>query len=182
VADPELTSGFAAGRRVSRERAPLCVIALIDLHRTAGDSEKLLLSMRIPCSGTFELCEQRVATATRSRRGSAGWYRPDSARERARALVITWFACIGWLSSPMEGSAPTGSRSIMARLESRGSCRVAVGAPCIEPTEFLRSYGRLQLALRMQLATGYPEQITVFDDLGIYQLLSESRTLRRPRN
>lgn len=61
----------------------------------------------------------------------------------------------------------------MARFGLAGQLPVAVGAPCIEPTEFRRSYGRLQLALRMQLATGYPEQITLFDDLGIYQLLSE---------
>jgi sugar diacid utilization regulator len=38
--------------------------------------------------------------------------------------------------------------TIMARLGSRGSCRVAVGAPCIEPAEFPRSYGPAQLALR----------------------------------
>lgn len=38
--------------------------------------------------------------------------------------------------------------TIMARLGSRGSCRVAVGAPCIEPAEFPRSYGQARLALR----------------------------------
>lgn len=63
--------------------------------------------------------------------------------------------------------------AIVARLGSRGSCRVGVGAPCTEPSEFPRSHEQAQLTLKMQVATGCPEQVTVFDDLGIYQLLSE---------
>jgi sugar diacid utilization regulator len=63
--------------------------------------------------------------------------------------------------------------TILGGIGPQGSCRVAVGAPCIEPSEFPRSYRQAQLALRMQIATGCPEQVTVFDNLGIYQLLSE---------
>jgi sugar diacid utilization regulator len=63
--------------------------------------------------------------------------------------------------------------TIVARMGSRGSCRVGVGTACTEPSEFPRSHGQAQLALRMQVATGCPEQVTLFDDLGIYQLLSE---------
>ncbi|MDT7713827.1 MAG: hypothetical protein QOG46_2734 [Pseudonocardiales bacterium] len=63
--------------------------------------------------------------------------------------------------------------TIVGRMGSRGSCRVGVGTTCTEPSEFPRSYGQAQLALRMQIATGCPEQVTLFDDLGIYQLLSE---------
>ncbi len=59
------------------------------------------------------------------------------------------------------------------RIGPQGSCRVAVGGPCVEPCEYPRSYRQAQLALRMQVATGSPEQVTVFDDLGIYQLLSQ---------
>lgn len=63
--------------------------------------------------------------------------------------------------------------TIVDRIGSQGSCRVAVGAPCLEPSEFPRSYRQAQLALRMQVVTGCPEQVTVFDDLGVYQLLSQ---------
>jgi sugar diacid utilization regulator len=63
--------------------------------------------------------------------------------------------------------------AIVAGLGSGGSCRIGVGAPCIKPPEFPRSHGQAQLALKMQLATGCPDQVTVFEDLGIYQLLSE---------
>ncbi len=63
--------------------------------------------------------------------------------------------------------------TIVDRIGPPGSCRVAVGTPCLEPPEFPRSYRQAQFALRMQVATGCPEQVTVFDDLGIYQLLSQ---------
>jgi GGDEF-like domain len=63
--------------------------------------------------------------------------------------------------------------AIIAQMGSQGSCRVGVGAPCIQPPEFTRSHGQAQLALKMQVATGGPDQVTVFEDLGIYQLLSE---------
>jgi DNA-binding PucR family transcriptional regulator len=63
--------------------------------------------------------------------------------------------------------------SVTAELGSRGGCRVGVGAPCGEPPDFPRSYGQAQLALKVQVATGGPDQVTVFEQLGIYQLLSE---------
>jgi sugar diacid utilization regulator len=63
--------------------------------------------------------------------------------------------------------------AINAELGSRGRCRMGVGAPCTEPPEFPRSHGQAQLALKMQIATGSPEQATVFEDLGVYRLLSE---------
>lgn len=63
--------------------------------------------------------------------------------------------------------------TIIAQMGSPSSCRVAVGAPCNQPEEFLRSHRQAQLALKMQVTTGSPAQVTVFDDLGVYQLLSE---------
>jgi DNA-binding PucR family transcriptional regulator len=63
--------------------------------------------------------------------------------------------------------------AILAQMGSQGSCRVGVGAPCTQPSEFPRSHGQAQLALKMQVATASPEQVIVFEDLGIYQLLSE---------
>jgi DNA-binding PucR family transcriptional regulator len=63
--------------------------------------------------------------------------------------------------------------AVIAQMGSQGSSRVGVGAPCIEPPEFPRSHRQALLALRMQVATGSPDQVTIFEDLGIYQLLSE---------
>lgn len=63
--------------------------------------------------------------------------------------------------------------AIAAELGPGGSCRIGVGAPCTEPPEFPRSHGQAQLALKMQVATGCPDQVTVFEDLGVYRLLSE---------
>lgn len=63
--------------------------------------------------------------------------------------------------------------AVIAQMGVQGSCRVGVGAPCTQPPEFPRSHGQAQLALKIQVATGSPEQVTVFEDLGIYQLLSQ---------
>jgi sugar diacid utilization regulator len=67
--------------------------------------------------------------------------------------------------------------AITAQMSSSGRCRVGVGAPCIEPPEFPRSHAQAQLALTMQVASGCPAQVTVFEDLGVYQLLSEIANL-----
>ncbi|MCP2242396.1 PucR family transcriptional regulator [Lentzea aerocolonigenes] len=64
-------------------------------------------------------------------------------------------------------------KAIETRLGARGRCRVGVGAPCVDPPDFPRSHGQAQLALKMQITTGSPPQVTVFDDLGVYRLLSE---------
>ena len=63
--------------------------------------------------------------------------------------------------------------AMLARAKSPGNCRVGVGAPCTQPAEFPRSHRQAELALKVQIVTGCPEQVTVFDDLGVYQLLSE---------
>src|SRR5207244_7130620 len=54
-----------------------------------------------------------------------------------------------------------------------GACRIGVSEPCDRPDDFPRAYGQAQLALKMQVATGAPEQVTVFEDLGVYKLLAE---------
>jgi sugar diacid utilization regulator len=83
---------------------------------------------------------------------------------RPGGVAVLCFADYDW---------PQFHAAIIAQLGPRGSCRVGVGAPCTQPPEFPRSYGQAQLALKMQVATGCPEQVTVFEDLGIYRLLSE---------
>jgi sugar diacid utilization regulator len=52
-------------------------------------------------------------------------------------------------------------------------CRVGVGAVCDRPREFARSHREAQLALKMQQAMGGDLAVTQFEDLGVYQVLSE---------
>lgn len=63
--------------------------------------------------------------------------------------------------------------AVVDQLGGHGSCRVGVGAPCTDPPDFPRSHGQAQLALKLQVTTHAPEQVTKFEDLGVYQLLSE---------
>jgi sugar diacid utilization regulator len=51
-------------------------------------------------------------------------------------------------------------------------CSVGVGSRCDEVTDFPRSYREAQLALQIQKALGGREQVTLFDDLGVYQVLA----------
>jgi sugar diacid utilization regulator len=53
-----------------------------------------------------------------------------------------------------------------------GRCRIGVGGPCQALEEFPRSYREAELALRMQKASGGPEQATLYDDLGVYKVLA----------
>ena len=56
--------------------------------------------------------------------------------------------------------------------ELRGTCcAIGVGGRCQEIADFPRSYRESQLALRIQNAVGGTEQVTLFDDLGVYQVL-----------
>jgi sugar diacid utilization regulator len=60
---------------------------------------------------------------------------------------------------------------VVAELQG-GRCRVGVGGLCQAVEEFPRSYREAELALRMQQASGGPEQVTRFDDLGVYKVLA----------
>jgi DNA-binding PucR family transcriptional regulator len=63
--------------------------------------------------------------------------------------------------------------AIDAELGPSRACRIGVSEPCDRPDDFPRAYGQAQLALKMQVSTGSPEQVTVFEDLGVYKLLAE---------
>ena len=58
-----------------------------------------------------------------------------------------------------------------------GRCRVGVGGLCQAVEEFPRSHQEAELALRMQKASGGPEQATIFDDLGVYKVLATANDL-----
>jgi sugar diacid utilization regulator len=50
-------------------------------------------------------------------------------------------------------------------------CRIGVGGRRGAPDEFPYSYQEAQLALKIQKASGGREHVTLFDDLGVYQVL-----------
>jgi sugar diacid utilization regulator len=61
--------------------------------------------------------------------------------------------------------------SVVAEL--RGAhCCIGIGGRCHEVGDFPRSYREAQLALRIQKAVGGSDQVTLFDDLGVYQVLA----------
>jgi len=60
---------------------------------------------------------------------------------------------------------------VVAGLHGR-SCRIGVGGRCSELADFPRSCREAELALRIQRTLGGPNQVTLFDDLGVYQVLA----------
>ena len=53
-----------------------------------------------------------------------------------------------------------------------GRCRIGVGGQCQAVEDFPRSYREAELAMRVQKASGAPEQVTLYDDLGVYKVLA----------
>jgi sugar diacid utilization regulator len=53
-----------------------------------------------------------------------------------------------------------------------GNSRIGVGGRCRETSEYPRSYREAQIALQIQKTIGGPEQVTIFGDLGVYQVLA----------
>jgi sugar diacid utilization regulator len=64
--------------------------------------------------------------------------------------------------------------AVVAELGPGSACRAGVGGLCAQPADFARSYREGVVALNVQISVGSPEQVTGFDDLGVYGLLAES--------
>lgn len=75
------------------------------------------------------------------------------------------------LLADAEASWPRFHASVATELNG-ARCSIGVGGRCQEVTEFPRSYRESQLALRMQKAIGGTEDVTLFDELGVYQVLA----------
>jgi sugar diacid utilization regulator len=54
-----------------------------------------------------------------------------------------------------------------------GTCRIGVGGVCEKPGEFPRSYREAQFALQMLVVAKGTAQVVLFENLGVYRLLSE---------
>jgi sugar diacid utilization regulator len=72
-----------------------------------------------------------------------------------------------------ESEAPWERLHAAVEAESKGvRCSIGVGGVCREVADFPRSHQEGQLALRIQRTAGRKEQVTVFDDLGVFQVLA----------
>jgi sugar diacid utilization regulator len=60
-----------------------------------------------------------------------------------------------------------------------GRCRLGVGNLCNSLDDFPRSYESAQRALKLQEAAGGRDRVTIFEELGIYQILSDVADFER---
>lgn len=60
-----------------------------------------------------------------------------------------------------------------------GRCRIGVGGRCDALEDFPRSYHEAEHALKLQESTGERDRVTIFNELGIYQILSDVPNLER---
>jgi sugar diacid utilization regulator len=64
--------------------------------------------------------------------------------------------------------------SVVAELHG-ARCRVGVGGRCLDPADFPRSCREATVALRIQKAVRSREQVTLFEQLGVYQVLGTAQ-------
>lgn len=95
-----------------------------------------------------------------------------AARDVGVGTLVTARAKTVIILSDAEPSWDKLRAAIVAEL-SGGSCRIGIGGRCEGPSDFLRSYQEAQLALKMQRTSRGRDKVTVFDDLGVYQVLFE---------
>ena len=55
-----------------------------------------------------------------------------------------------------------------------GHCRIGVGGQCQAVEDFPRSYREAELAMSIQKVSGGPEQSTLYDELGVYKVLTSA--------
>jgi len=67
-------------------------------------------------------------------------------------------------------------RQAILRQLGSGRVRLGVGGSCTRPREFARSHHEAQLALRLERSSGV-DQVSSFDDLGVYRLLANIEDL-----
>jgi hypothetical protein len=199
----------------------LGVIALIDPHRTAGESEKVALEhantvlalelAHLQALGEAELrlrrdlVEELLAGTDpqRPRSGPGVGLRPDpppSSGSHYRWKPAHQPRVVLSRGAPRDARHWSRIPACCQIRRSRGALRGRAGLGAVpggdsrsagpggalpnrcrrtlhRANRIPRSHGEAQLALKMQVATGSPEQVTVFEDLGIYRLLSETTNI-----
>jgi sugar diacid utilization regulator len=77
------------------------------------------------------------------------------------------------LLADAEGDWESLRAAVRRELGSESACRIGVGSRCAGPADFPRSSHQAHLALKMQTTRDVSDQVTVFENLGVYRLLSE---------
>lgn len=62
--------------------------------------------------------------------------------------------------------------AVLSGLGGSGRCRIGVGGRCEHPLDFPRSHREAKFALRLQEISNGADQVTGFEDLGVYGILS----------
>jgi sugar diacid utilization regulator len=109
------------------------------------------------------LLRVRGALGGGTRAGLPGGDRPALLMQRASTVVALLAT---------DPSAEDRVTAPLAAAVGRG-CRIGVGGLCGSPNEFPRSFREAQLALRVAEFGGARQDVVRYDDLGVYQLLSE---------
>ncbi len=190
LVDPGRTAGVA-------ERAALDYAATMlsmEVARTQSQGES---RVQARASLALELVSGAEEPAILSRAQALGYdlgrshrvvaleYRPKSGYEmdvffRAVSAVADVLA-VGSLIAPRHNDvvilADTEAswQDFHARVETESHglrCSIGVGGRCQDVAGFPRSHREAQLALRIQKAVGKYDKVTVFDELGVYQVLA----------
>jgi sugar diacid utilization regulator len=190
LADPERTAGEA--ERVAIEHATTVLAMEVARLQSLGESQararsNLVLELVIGEEGTgvvnraqalgYDLGRpQRVVALER---GSSGSEEIDvffqavsraAAAHRVGSMLAARLTDVILLADA-EASWDRFRASVVT--ESNGArCCIGVGGRCTGVADFPRSYREAQLALRIQQAVGGAARVTVFDDLGVYQVLA----------
>jgi sugar diacid utilization regulator len=190
LADPGRTAGEA--ERVTAEHATTVLAMEVARLQTAGESQararsNLVLELVAGAdgAGVASLAQALGYDLGRPHRVVALECRPSASDQidaffhavrRAAAAVKVGTLMTARLSDVIvladaEASWDRFHARVVAELHGT-RCSIGVGGPCLQISDFPRSYRESQLALRIQKAVGRTEQVTLFDQLGVYQVLA----------
>ncbi len=190
LADPDRTAG--AAERLAMQQATLVLVmevarqqsldaslggarAQLALDLVNGADQLTSLSRAQALGYDLARPHRVVALECRAGRGDQDEVFFHAVRRAAQRLGV------GSLIAPRRGDvivladseAPWERLHAAVEAESKGvRCSIGVGGLCREVADFPRSHHEGQLALRIQRAAGRSEQVTVFDDLGVFQVLA----------
>jgi DNA-binding PucR family transcriptional regulator len=121
-----------------------------------------------------------LVTAASTRKDRDGLFRAVRRATRVHGVGTLLVARSGAIAllSDADGDWVGLRADVVNELGTGATCRVGVSAPCTQPDDFPRAHTQAQLALKIQVTTHSPDQVTVFEDLGVYKLLCEVPDLR----
>jgi sugar diacid utilization regulator len=190
LADPDRTAG--AAERLAMQQATLVLVMEVARQQSLDGSlrgARAHLALDLVNGGDELTCLSRAQALgydlARPRRVAALVCGPGHAEQDEVFFQAVCRAAqrlgIGSLIAPRCGDvimladsdAPWERLHAAVEAETKGMrCSIGVGGLSREVADFPRSHQEGQLALRIQRAAGRREQVTIFDDLGVFQVLA----------